>query len=52
MAKFVKTNAKEFNLSLITILYTTLIQLHLEYASILWNPIFNIDNQKIENVQK
>lgn len=51
MLGFVKRHFKDLNSTAIKTLYTSLIHSHLEYASIILNPVFNIDILTIEKVQ-
>lgn len=48
---FVKRYSKDLNSKAVKTLYTYLIRSHLRYASIIWNPRFNIDILNIEKVQ-
>lgn len=48
---FVKRYSKDLNSTAVKTLYTYLIRSHLRYASIIWDPVFNIDILNIEKVQ-
>ena len=53
MLGFVKRITKDFHNPLsIKSLYCALIRSNLEYASIIWNPKYNIDDNRIERIQK
>lgn len=50
---FVKRHAREFNCPYVTrSLYCSLVRPLLEYASIVWAPLFDCDRDRIESVQK
>lgn len=50
MSGIVKSQCNEFNLTTVKILNISLIPSHQERASIIWNPKFNADIIKIEQV--
>ena len=50
---FIKRQAKEFVCPYVTrSLYCTLIRPILEYRSAVWDPVFEVDKQRLESVQK
>lgn len=40
------------NVKALTSIYNTHVRSHLEYASVIWNPIYGVHSDKIESVQK
>lgn len=52
MLGFIKRTSQDFtNTSSIKLLYCSLVRPHLEYASCVWSPFYNIHIRNIENVQ-
>lgn len=53
MLGFLKRNTSDFtNIDSLLCLYTSLVRPHLEYCSIVWNPIHNCKIVRLEKVQK
>ncbi|KAF9794845.1 hypothetical protein SFRURICE_015124 [Spodoptera frugiperda] len=53
MLGFIKRNTKEFRLIRTKkILYNSLVLSHLEFASEVWSPIYAVQSQRIESVQR
>ncbi|KAF9409687.1 hypothetical protein HW555_010977, partial [Spodoptera exigua] len=53
MLGFIKRNTKEFRLIRTNFfLYNSLVQSHLEFASEVWSPIYAVQSQRIESVQR
>lgn len=53
MLGFLKRICYEFrDLKALTRIYIAHVRSHLEYASVIWNPIYNVHCEKIESVQK
>lgn len=50
---FVKRQAKEFNCPYVMeALFCALVRSKLEYCSVVWLPVFDCDNDRIESIQK
>lgn len=50
---FVLRNSKSFkNVSTLRMVYTAFVRSRLEYASIVWNPIYNVSIDALENIQR
>lgn len=50
---FVKRQSKDFKCAYVTrSLYNCLVRSVLEYGSIIWSPVFKVDNNRIESVQR
>ena len=50
---FIERQAKEFICLYVTrSLYCTLVRLILEFCSTAWDPVFEVDKQRLESVQK
>lgn len=53
MVGFISRMSKDFrNTQTIKILYNSLVRSHLEYASAVWNPVYDVHINRIERVQK
>lgn len=53
MLGFIKRNTKGFQSSKTkTVLYNALVRSRLEYASIVWNPFYTINSQRVESIQR
>lgn len=51
MLGFVKRNSKDFDLNTLRLLYCTLIRPKIEYCAIIWNPFYESQLSRIENIQ-
>lgn len=51
MLGFVMRNSKNFSTEIMKVLYCAHVRSSLEYASIVWSPIYNCDKNIIENIQ-
>ena len=52
MLGFVKRNTKSFGSRAKIALYNSLVRSHLEYASVVWNPVYSSSSQRIESIQR
>ncbi|CAF4940037.1 unnamed protein product [Pieris macdunnoughi] len=52
MLGFLKRNADCFGCTTKTILYNALVRSHVEFGSIIWNPLYAIHSQRVESIQR
>lgn len=51
MLGFIKRNSKDFSINTRRLLYCALVRPRLEYCSVIWNPYYEVNIKRIEDIQ-